>query len=290
MGVVEAIVLGIVQGITEWLPVSSTAHLRVVPALFGWSDPGAAFTAVSQLGTTLALLIYFGKDLVSAISGWAKSLTNAALRETPEARLGWGVFWGTIPVIVAALVFQKSIEGSLRSLYVIAGTLIGFGLIMLWADRTQSGKRTMESVKVGDGLWVGLFQCLSLIPGVSRSGSTMTGAYLAGFDRSTAARYSFMLSVPSVTAAGVYELLKYRHDIMGASLTPILVATAVAFVVGYASIAWLMKFLQKHGLGVFVGYRVLVGVVLLILLQTGVLTANAGATTEQPAPSTNVSP
>lgn len=289
MGIVEAVVLGIVQGITEWLPISSTGHLRVIPALLGWSDPGAAFTAVIQLGTVLAVLLYFGRDLLRAISVWARSLTNSEFRKTPDAKLGWGVFWGTLPVIAAALIFQDAIEGSLRSLYVIATTLILFGLAMAWADRKLVGQKTLEGVTVRDGIIVGLFQCLSLIPGMSRSGSTMVGAYAAGFDRASAARYSFMLSVPSIVAAGLYSFLKHRKEITGDLMMPTLVATGVSFAVGYATIAWLIKFLQKRGLGVFVGYRITLGVLLIVLLQTGHLRPMDGVTAPPEVPS-RVSP
>lgn len=289
MELVQAIVLGIVQGATEWLPISSTAHLRVIPALLGWQDPGAAFTAVIQLGTVLAVLIYFGKDLGRAIAGWAKSLTDKSLRDTQEARLGWGVFWGTIPVIVVALVFQDVIESSLRSLYVIATTLIVFGLVMAWADKKLVGTKTLEDVTVKDGLIVGLFQCLALIPGMSRSGSTMVGAYTAGYERASAARYSFMLSVPSITAAGLYQFVKHHKEITGELMVPTLVATGVAFIVGYATIAWLMGFLQKRGLGVFVGYRLVLGILLLALLQTGKLDPMQGIPESQ-APVIHVSP
>jgi undecaprenyl-diphosphatase len=282
MGVIEAIIYGIVQGVTEWLPISSTAHLRIVPALMGRPDPGAAFTATIQLGTILAVLIYFRDDLKRAISAWFRSFADPAARKTADAKLAWGAFWGTFPIVGVALLLQNYIEGELRSLYVIAGMLIGFGLVMWWADTYKVGQRNMESVSIKDGLIVGLFQCLSLIPGTSRSGSTMTGAYLIGFDRATAARLSFLLSVPSITAAGIYQIYKHRDEILNQSLTPILVATFVSFVVGYATIAWLIKFLQKRGLGVFVGYRILLGIALIVLVQSGVIPAVDASEPEAP--------
>ncbi len=285
MGIVEAIVFGIVQGLTEFLPISSTAHLRIVPTLFGWQDPGAAFTAVIQLGTVLAVLIYFAKDLGRAFSAWARSLTGKG-RDTVDAQMGWAVFWGTIPVIVFGFLFKEQIKSNeLRSLYVIAGTLIVMGVLMLVAEKFGKKDRDIGAVRVRDGIIVGLWQCLALIPGMSRSGSTITGAMFAGFDRSTAARFSFLLSVPSIAAAGLYELYDERAHILGQNLTPVIVATIVSFIVGYASIAFLIKFLQKHGVGVFVAYRILLALILLALLGTGTLQPQSGTPDEAAAPS-----
>jgi len=273
MNLIQAIIYGIVQGITEWLPVSSTAHLRVVPALLGWTDPGAGFTAVIQLGTSLAVLIFFRQDLVRILGAWFRSFRGEG-RDTADVKLAWGVVWGTIPIVIIALVAQRAIEGNLRSLYVIAVMLIGFGLVMAWADRRLVGERGMKDVTVRDGLIVGLFQCLSLIPGTSRSGSTIVGAYTQGFDRVTAARFSFLLSIPSILAAGLYQLIKQRHALLEQALVPTLVATGVSFVVGYATIAWFIGYLQRRGLGIFVGYRILLGVVLIGLLQANLLKPN----------------
>lgn len=270
MDLIHAVLMGIVQGITEWLPISSTAHLRILPALLGIPDPGAAFTAVIQLGTTLAVLIYFRHDLAKAIGGWVKSLFGGP-KDLPEVRLAWGAFWGTLPIIAVGILGRHWITGPLRSLYVIATTLIVFGLVMWAADRYLVGKREMKDVTVKDGLIVGLFQCLALIPGVSRSGSTLVGSFLAGLDRPTAARFSFLLSVPSILGAGLFELYNEREGILGQSLPMVLVASAVSFVVGYATIAWLIRYLQRNGLGVFIVYRLVLGVLLLVLLQQGIL-------------------
>jgi len=271
VGLIEAIVYGIIQGLTEWLPISSTAHLRIVPALFGWKDPGAAFTAVIQLGTILAVLIYFRKDLAGAIGAWFRSLTGGD-KNTPEARLGWGVFWGSLPIVVLGFLFKDQIKSeSVRSLYVVAGTLIVMGVLMLVAEKVGKRERTFESITVRDGIWVGAWQALALIPGMSRSGSTITGALFAGLDRQTAARFSFLLAVPSIVAAGIYELIDERKNILGDQLMPTMVATVVSFVVGYASIAFLMKFLQKRGITAFVVYRIALGVILLLLIQQGTL-------------------
>lgn len=285
MDVVQAIVYGIVQGITEWLPISSTAHLRIVPALMGWQDPGAGFTAVIQLGTVLAVLIYFWKDLGKALKAWFLSLRGIG-KDTLEAKMGWAVFVGTIPIVVLGFLLKDFIKSDqTRSLYVIAATLIGMGVLMLIAEKV--GKRTREigSVEPKDGVVVGLFQCLSLIPGMSRSGSTITGALFAGFDASTAARFSFLLSFPSILAAGLYELYEERSYLQGERLAPTLVATVVSFVVGYASIAFLIRYLQRRGIGVFVGYRIALGLLLLFLVQTGRIQAvDSGIGVERDVP------
>jgi len=280
---IEAILYGIVQGFTEWLPISSTAHLRLLPVVLGRPDPGAAFTAVIQLGTVLAVLIYFRQDLARAITAWFKSLRGEG-KDTPEAKLAWGAFYGTLPILVIGYALKDVITGSqARSLYVIATTLIVMGVVMLIAEKVGKQHRSSESIEVKDGLWVGLWQCLSLIPGMSRSGSTISGALFAGLDRSTAARFSFLMSVPSITAAGLYELYQERKEIFGPLFQPALVATIVSFVVGYASIALLMKVIQKYGIGIFVAYRVVVGILLLVLVSTGRIPAiDAGAEAARP--------
>ncbi len=274
----KAIIIGIIQGVTEFLPVSSNAHIRVLPALLGWQDPGAAFTAVIQLGTVLAVLIYFAKDLGRAVSGWAKSLTGGP-KDTEDARMGWAVFYGTLPVLVLGLALRHQITSdSFRSLYVIAGAFIFMGVLMLISERVGSKKRGIETVTVKDGLVVGLWQCFALIPGMSRSGSTITGGLFSGFDRPTAARFSFLLSVPSVSAAGLFELYDERKNILGPELGYVIVATIVSFIVGYAAIAFLIKFLQKHGVLPFVLYRILLGLALIGLLQSGHLKPDTGLT------------
>lgn len=276
MGLGQAIVYGLIQGLTEFLPISSTAHIRIVPALLNWPDPGAGFTAVIQLGTLLAVLIYFARDLKDALVGWTRSLTGQD-RDTPDARMGWAIFLGTIPIIVLGFLGQDAIKGELRSLWVVAGSLIAMGLLMAIAERVARKTRFLASVQVKDGWIVGLWQALALIPGMSRSGSTITGALFRGFDRPTAARFSFLLSVPSILAAGVKELWEERsHLLSGSLLMPTLVATLISFVVGYASIAFLMRFLQKRGIMPFVAYRVLLGIVLIGLLAAGILDPMTG--------------
>ncbi len=269
MGLIEAIVLGLVQGLTEFLPISSTAHLRIVPSLLGWPDPGAAFTATIQLGTLLAVLIFFRNDLYRVLSGMIR-------REPVESKIGLGIAIGTLPVVILGLAGKDFIEGSLRSLYVIAGSLIIMGLVLLLAERAGKRTRSFEDLTTKDGVIIGLWQAVALIPGASRSGSTISGALFCGLDRPTAARFSFLLSVPSIFAAGVYEAYKYRHDLFGQALVPTLVSTLVSFVVGYGSIAFLIAFLQKSSTTVFVIYRCVLGVAILALLLSGVLDPIAG--------------
>jgi undecaprenyl-diphosphatase len=272
---IQAIVYGIVQGLTEFLPISSTAHLRIVPALAGWPDPGAGFTAVIQLGTLLAVLIYFARDLSKAFMGWVRNIGNPRSAD-PDARMGWAIVVGTIPIVVLGVVAQKWIKGELRSLWVIAATLIVMGVIMAVAERVGAKRRQVEDVQVKDGWIVGLWQALALIPGMSRSGSTISGALFDGFDRAAAARFSFLLSIPSILAAGLKELYDEREELIGSHLTPTLVATIVSFIVGYASIAFLMKFLQRHGILPFVLYRIVLGVALIVLLTAGALSPMSG--------------
>ncbi|RJL36041.1 undecaprenyl-diphosphate phosphatase [Bailinhaonella thermotolerans] len=270
MGALEAIVLGIVQGLTEFLPISSSGHLLFVPRLAGWPDPGAAFTAVIQLGTMLAVVLYFWRDLARIAFTWARSLWRPELRASLDARMGWYITLGTIPIGVAGLVFDDEIEGAARNLWLNASMLIALGLVLLLAERVGAQSRRVDQITLRDGLVVGLFQALALIPGVSRSGATITGGLFLGLTREAAARYSFLLSVPAVVLSGLYEL---RHVGAGGGppVAPTVIATVVSFAVGYASIAWLLRFLVRHSTLVFVVYRVALGVFLLTLLSLGVI-------------------
>lgn len=272
MGLVEAVVLGIVQGLTEFLPISSTAHIRIVPSLVGWPDPGAAFTAVIQLGTIVAVIAYFWSDLCRFFTGWLAGMWDRGRRSSLEWRMGWAIVVGTVPIAIFGLLFKDSIEGSLRSLYVIAFALISLGLLMMVAEIVGRRKRPLDDVRLRDGLWVGFWQALALIPGASRSGTTITGGLFAGLDRPTAARFSFLLSVPSIVLAALFNLAEHKDLFLtgeAALLTPAIVASFAALVSGYASIAFLLRFLQKHGTWVFVAYRVLLGGLILVLLVTG---------------------
>jgi undecaprenyl-diphosphatase len=258
-----AALLGLVQGLTEFIPVSSTAHVRIVPWLFGQPDPGAPYTAVIQLGTLLAVLAYFAKDLVA--------LPVAMVREpdSPEGRLPWLLAAGTVPIVVAGLVLKKQIEGDLRSLYVIAGALIAVGVAMVVIDRIAAGRdssRPLAEITLRDALLVGLAQSLALVPGVSRSGATICMALLLGFSRSDSARFSFLLSIPAIAGAGIFEA-REAFRVLGRDALPALaVGTGVAAVSGYAAIAWLLKWLGSHDLLGFAIYRIVAGLALLAAL------------------------
>jgi undecaprenyl-diphosphatase len=282
MSLLEAIILGLVQGLTEFLPISSTAHLRIVPELLGWQDPGAAYSAVIQLGTVAAVLLYFRKDLVSLTAAFIQGLQRREPFGTVESRLAWFVGLGTIPICVFGLAFKKYIESSLRSLYVISASLIVLALILFIVERLASHQRTMADMRLRDGLIIGLWQSVALIPGSSRSGTTLTGALSLGLKREDAARYSFLLAIPATTLAGVFEL-KHLLEATGPrpSALALWTGTLVAFVSGWASIAWLLRFLRTRSTLVFVVYRVVLGVTLLGLLQAGVLRPMSGVAAEQ---------
>lgn len=275
MTLLQAIIYGIVQGLTEFLPISSSGHLYLVPTLLKWKDAGAGFTAVIQLGTLAAVLIYFRTDLANLIGAWFNSLLHREIRETPEAKQAWGVFWGTIPIIIVGLLLKNYIEGAFRSPWIVAAALIGFGLLMGLSEKIGPQKVGMDGVGPKEGLMMGLWQCLALIPGSSRSGSTITGGLFMGLNRATAARYSFLLSVPSVLASGLYKLVDERDNLLQEGLTATIVGTVVSFVVGYLAVAWLMKFLQNRSTWIFVWYRVALGLIIILLAASGALTLPA---------------
>jgi undecaprenyl-diphosphatase len=263
-------VLGIVQGLTEFLPISSTAHLRIVPAFAGWEDPGAAFTAVTQLGTLAAVLLYFRHDLLGIARAWLAGLRDPARRSTPESRLGWYILVGTIPIVVFGYVFSDQIETGARSLRLMGSTMIVLGLVLLAAEKTGTRSRPLVALRWRDGILIGLAQAAALVPGVSRSGATISAGLFLGFERAAAARYSFLLSVPAVVLSGLYELREIGGD-SNATVEATAVATVLAFVVGYASIAFLLRYLATHTVYVFVAYRIAVGVLVLALVSTGTI-------------------
>ncbi len=269
MGLFRAVVLGIVQGVTEFLPISSTAHLRIVPELLGWPDAGAAYTAMIQLGTVAAVIVYFWGDLVRLARAWVEGLVQRVPFGTVEARLAWFVLVGTLPIAILGLLLKHHIETSLRSLYVIAFAMVGLALVLLLAERIAAHRRTLSEMTWRDGIIIGLCQAVALIPGSSRSGTTITGGLALGFRREDAARYSFLLSVPATAAAGVFEmrhLLKSGEPFTGSD---VVVGTVVAFLSGIVAIAWLLRFLRTQSTLVFVVYRLLLGGLLLFLLGTG---------------------
>jgi undecaprenyl-diphosphatase len=273
----EAAVLGLLQGLTEFLPVSSSAHLRVFSALAGWKDPGSAFTAVTQLGTETAVLIYFRRDIASIVTAWTTSLFVPERRKDPDARMGWFVIIGTLPIAALGAAFQHSIETSLRDLRITGTVLILFGLVLAVADRTRAVRhaKPISELTLPHALGYGLAQSLALIPGVSRSGGTISAGLFLGYSREAAARYSFLLAIPAVLASGALELTKIGEGAAPA-WGPTLLATAIAFAVGYAAIAWFLKYVSTHSFTPFVVYRVLLGVLLIGLVAAGAIAPGAG--------------
>jgi len=270
----EAAVLGVVQGLTEFLPVSSSAHLRVVAELAGWEDPGAAFTAVTQLGTEAAVLVYFRHDIAGILRTWTRSLWTPALRSRLEARMGWFVIVGTLPIAVLGLLLEDLIEEPFRDLRLVAFALAAFALVLGYADRTGRKTKQLDELTLRDSVLFGLAQALALIPGVSRSGGTLSAGLLLGYSRVAAARYSFLLAVPAVLASGAYKLTD-----IGAADTPALgptaLATLVSFGVGYAVIVGFLRYLARGTFTPFVIYRLLLAALLVGLLGVGVLDATS---------------
>ena len=266
----EALFLGLVQGLTEFIPVSSSAHLRIVGEFLpNASDPGAAFTAITQIGTELAVLLYFRKDILRIIRAW---ITRDG---SPEARLGTLIIIGSLPIAILGYLGQDYITNHFRSLWVVASSLILFGLILGYADHVGKREKSLESLNVKDGLAYGLAQSLALIPGVSRSGATIALGRFLGYKREAALRYSFLLAIPAVFGSGFYELKAAISDstVSVYSMPEILAATVVAFIVGYSVIAWLMKFIATKNFTPFVIYRVALGTALLVALATGAISA-----------------
>ncbi len=273
MGWIEAVVLGIVQGLTEFLPISSSAHLRVVGEAFGWDDPGAAFTAITQIGTEAAVLLYFRRDIARIIVAWLGSLAGRR-KGDPDARMGWLIIVGSLPIVVLGLLFQDDIETTLRDLRIVATALIVFSLILYWADRVGAKQRDLKDLTIAHGIGFGFAQAMALIPGVSRSGGTITAGLFLGYSRAAAARYSFLLAVPAVLGSGffqAYEALTGDVAGEGVSWGPTILATVIAFGVGLTVIAWLLRYLDRGSFTPFVVYRVVLGVLVLALVQTGVL-------------------
>lgn len=270
MGWIEALVLGLVQGLSEFLPISSSAHVSIVGQLFG-NDPGAAFTAIIQIGTELAVIVYFAKDIGRIIKAWVLALLGKIPRDDLDARMGWLVILGSIPIVVLGLGFQDAIETALRNLWVTVAMLAGFGLVIGIVDRSATHRRPLESLTWKHGIWYGLAQSLALIPGVSRSGATITAGLAMGYQRPAAARYSFLLAIPAVTGAGLYELYQAFQGGSQVDWAPTLAATVVAFIVGYIVIAWLLRFISTHSFLLFVVYRIVIAAIVAVLLLTGVV-------------------
>ena len=269
MDFLQAIILGIVEGLTEFLPVSSTGHLTIVEKILGLSidsDDVTGFTVVIQMGAILAVILYFWRDIWSITSAWFRGIRQPEVRGTLDYRMGWYVIVGTIPVVIAGLAGQSLITGPLRNLWWVAGALIGWSAVMVLAERVGRQTRHESEVTMRDSIIIGVVQCVALIPGVSRSGATISAGLFTGLDRVTATRMSFFLSIPALVGAGIKELPSALGGNIPLSST--LVATFVSFVVAYASVAWLLKFVAGHSITWFVPYRVAVGVVLIVLLAT----------------------
>ena len=272
MTVVQAITLGLVQGITEFLPISSIAHLRVVPALLGWSDPGAAFSAVIQLGTLAAVLVYFASDMRIMARAVLRGLADGRPWASQEARLAWFILLGTLPIGVCGLAFKRYIVGELRSLYVIAGSLIVLGILLWVAEKKASFRREVKDIGWMDSQLIGLAQALSLIPGSSRSGTTMTAAMFLGLTREAAARFSFLLGIPAIGAAGLFELQDLlKHGLGSAGLTSLMIGILTSALSGYLAIDLLLRYLRTRTTYVFAWYRIGLGLLLLGVLTAGVL-------------------
>ncbi|WP_121251492.1 undecaprenyl-diphosphate phosphatase [Nocardioides ferulae] len=269
----QAVVLGTIQGLTEFLPISSSAHLRIYPELFGWGDPGAAFTAVIQIGTELAVLLYFRKDIWRIATAWLRSLFRPEYRGHLDARMGWFIIFGSLPIVVLGIALKDVIEEDFRSLWIIGTTLIVLGLVLGLADRLGSSTKTIKQIGPRDAILMGFAQAMALVPGVSRSGATLSMGRFLGYEREAATRYAFLLAIPAVVGAGLFELKEIPHGDNTYGWGPTIVATLVSFLVGYAAIAWLLRYVSTRSYAPFVVYRVLLGSATLLLVGTGVLTA-----------------
>lgn len=275
---VETIVLAIVQGLTEFIPISSTAHLRIVPALFGWKDPGAAFSAVLQIGTLVAVLWYFWRDIVRILRAMITELAHGKLAGSSDARLGWMIAAGTLPIVVCGLLFKDHIETTLRSLYVMSAALAGVAILLAIAELAIARRRAVgiqgreiDQAQWHDAIVVGVAQACALVPGTSRSGATILGGLCSGLTREAAARFSFLLSIPAILAAGIFQLIEARGELLssGENAAKLLVALVVTAIVGYATIPWLLGFLRKRTMLLFIIYRLLLAALLLGLLSAG---------------------
>jgi undecaprenyl-diphosphatase uppP len=278
MQVWHAIILGVIEGITEFLPISSTGHLTIAEKMLGYSISDSsitAFTAIIQSGAVLATVVYFWKDISRVLMAWVRGLFVNKYRKNSDYKYGWAIIIGSIPIAIIGILFKDEIETVLRSLWFVAIALILWSLVMWWADKKAKQNLHEEDITWRDTLAVGIAQCLALIPGVSRSGATMSAGLLRNFDRVAVTKLSFFLSIPALSAAGILQIIS-KHSVIGASVgwTATIIATLISFIVAYISVAWLLKFVAKHDYSVFIWYRVIVGVLLLIALATNFISAN----------------
>jgi undecaprenyl-diphosphatase len=277
VGLLQAVLLGVIEGLTEFLPVSSTGHLTIAEKLLGLrvDDPGVtAFTAIIQIGAILAVILYFRRDIVRLVAAWVRGLANKDHRADPDYRLAWYVIIGTIPIGIIGLLARHLITGALRSLWVVVAALVLWSIVMFVAERVGRKKRTEEQLTLTDAIVIGLMQCIALVPGVSRSGATISAGLFRGLNRVAATRFSFFLAIPALIAAGAFEAATAAKDISSTvGWGPTAVATVISFIVGYASIAWLLRIVAKHPISVFIAYRVLVAALVAGLLLAGIITA-----------------
>ena len=269
----KAVVLGMLQGLTEFLPISSSAHLRIFPELFGWGDPGAAFTAVIQIGTELAVLIYFRKDIWRIASAWVQSLYRPDLRGTLDSRMGWYIIVGSMPIVILGVLLKDIIEEDFRNLWIIGTTLIVLGIILGIADRVGRSDRSISRMTLSHAIYLGLAQAAALVPGVSRSGATISMGRFLGYDREAATRFAFLLAIPAVVGAGLFELKEIPGGDNAYGPWPTLVATVVSFLVGYAAIAWLLRYVSTNSYLPFVVYRIALGAFTLTMVSLGYMAA-----------------
>jgi undecaprenyl-diphosphatase len=270
--ILKAILLGVVQGLTEFLPVSSTAHLRIIPTFFGWGDIGASYTAVIQVGTMIAIILYFRNDLMNMTKSMMLSLKTKDFN-SKDTRLLIMIIIGTIPIVIAGFLLKDLIRHQFRNMYIVAASLIFFSIILMIADRFTKKKVDLNSITYKDGIIIGIFQAMALIPGASRSGSTISGAFFRNMTREDAARFSFLLSIPAVLLSGVYELFSQRATLLSgdSAILSLVIATVVSGVVGYWSIWFLLSFIKKHSMMLFVIYRVAFGILIIVLLSMGII-------------------
>ncbi|MHC6176642.1 undecaprenyl-diphosphate phosphatase [Glutamicibacter endophyticus] len=274
MNWLEAAFLGLVQGLTEFLPISSSAHLRIVGEILpNAQDPGAAFTAITQLGTETAVIVFFWRDIVRIIGAWCKAITGKLPHSDPDAKMGWMIILGSIPIGVLGLLLEDYIDTNFRSLWIVATMLVVFGLLLAVADHYGKQQRGLQQLTVKHGILYGFAQAMALIPGVSRSGGTITAGLLMGYTREAAARYSFLLAIPAVFLSGLYKLAKSISEPGVYSLGQTGLATVVAFVVGFFIVGWFLKFVSSHSYRAFVWYRIALGLALFVLLGAGVISA-----------------
>lgn len=272
MDFLRAVVLGLIQGLTEFLPISSSAHLAIFPKFFGWDDPGAAYTAVIQIGTELAVVLYFWRDIWTIGSGWVRGVFSREARQAPEWRMGWFVIIGSLPIVLLGLLLQDLIDKEFRNLWVIGTTLIVLGIVLGLAEQIGRKSSPIENLTMRHAILLGLAQAGALVPGVSRSGATISMGLFLGYERAAATRYAFLLAIPAVVGAGVYKL----KDIGGENdygVGPTIVGTVVSFVVGLAVIHWLLRYVSTRSYTPFVIYRIGLGSIVLVLVGAGVITA-----------------